>query len=405
MLWPAVLEGAAMLWFGAPFLLHHARCQRALAGAEEVRVRDPSKGMCSSTTVLLPTWNEAAVIERRLNNLAAQRINGTTLADAGLRLLLIDSASTDATVDLARAWLAEHPDAFAGHEVVCMDEREGKSAAVERALTHLKDTGQTEVVVMVDADATCDDGALSVVLGGLTDEDVGAVGGTPRRHGATPREVEHRQRFSDLRRAEGAMGATPFLEGSLLAFRLGALSEQALDTRSNADDAQITLDIAAQGWRTIQHPHAVFADVAPATVRGRAKQRTRRARGLLRVLRRYRRLRSPQHLARTLRFQRHAHLRAPWLALGVAVSAAARWTMHLIEGSLPWASPVEAGLVVLEALGFLGLVAGLLERRLPGPLAGLSTVLAGMLPLLKAWCLDLVGRPAHLWEPNTDARR
>jgi len=93
------------------------------------------------------------------------------------------------------------------------------------------------------------------------------------------------------------------------------------------------------------------------------------------------------------------------LALGVAVSAAARWTMHQNEGSLPWASPVEAGLVVLEALGFLGLVAGLLERRLPGPLAGLSTVLAGMLPLLKAWCLDLVGRPAHLWEPNTDARR
>ena len=50
-------------------------------------------------------------------------------------------------------------------------------------------------------------------------------------------------------------------------------------------------------------------------------------------------------------------------------------------------------------------MAGLLERRLPGPLAGLSTVLAGMLPLLKAWCMDLVRRPAHLWEPNAHARR
>ena len=405
MLWPAVLEGAAMLWFGGPFLLHHARCRRALAGAEEVHVRNPSKEVCSSTTILLPTWNEATVIERRLDNLAAQRINGGTPAEAGLRLLLIDSASTDATVDLARSWLAEHPDAFASHEVVCMDAREGKSAAVERALGHLRNAKHTEVVVMVDADATCDVGALSVLLGCLTDEEVGAVGGTPRRHGATPREVEHRRRFSDLRRAEGAMGATPFLEGSLLAFRLAAVSEQALDPRSNADDAQITLDIAAQGWRTIQHPFAVFADRVPSTARGRAKQRTRRARGLLRVLRRYRRLRSPQHLGRTLRFQRHAHLRAPWLALGVTVGAAARWTVHLNEGSLPWANPVDAGLVVLEALGIVCLMAGLLERRLPGPLAGLSTVLAGMLPLLKAWCMDLVGRPAHLWEPNTDARR
>jgi hypothetical protein len=89
----------------------------------------------------------------------------------------------------------------------------------------------------------------------------------------------------------------------------------------------------------------------------------------------------------------------------VTVGAAARWTVHLNEGSLPWSSPAEAGLVVLEALGVLCLMAGLLERRLPGPLAGLSTVLAGMLPLLKAWCMDLVGRPAHLWEPNTDARQ
>lgn len=405
MLWPAVLEGAAMLWFGAPFLLHQARCRRVLATAEEVRIQDPSNEVCARTTLLLPTWNEGTVIERRLENLAAQQIYSASPGDAGLRLLLIDSASTDATVDLARAWLAKHPDAFAAHEVVCMDAREGKTAAVERALSHLREAQQTDVVVMVDADATCEDDALSVLLGCFSDDDVGAVGGTPQRHGATPREVEHRRRFSELRRAEGAMGATPFLEGSLLAFRLGALSQEALDKHSNADDAQITLDIAAQGWRTFQHPRVVFADHAPSTFRSRSRQRTRRARGLLRVLRRYRWIRSPQHLARTLRFQRHAHLRAPWLAVGILVAAAVRWTVDWREGSPPWDGVVQAGLVALEALGLLCLIAGLAERRLPGPFAGISTVLTGMLPLLKAWCLDLVGRPAHLWEPNADGRR
>ena len=42
--------------------------------------------------VLVPTWNEATVIERRLDPLAAQRIEGHTLREAGEDLLGIDAA-------------------------------------------------------------------------------------------------------------------------------------------------------------------------------------------------------------------------------------------------------------------------------------------------------------------------
>lgn len=405
MLWTGLLEGVAMLWFGVPFLLHEARCRRALAAVEDHAVQEAPPQVCSRTTVLLPTWNEASVIERRLDNLAAQRINGTGPGPAGLRLVVIDSASDDATVERAAAWLDANPEAFASHDVLLMGSRKGKTAAVATALTHLREAQHTDVVVMVDADATCAEGSLAVLLGCFSNEQVGAAGGTPQRRGATAREAEHRRRFSNLRRAEGAMGATPFLEGSLLAFRLGALPDEALDPTSNADDAQITLAIAAAGWRTLQQPEAIFSDRAPSSHRGRARQRTRRARGLLRVLRRYRRLRSPSHLARTLRFQRHAHLRAPWLAVVAAVAAVLRWTVQLQHGETPWSDPAGVGLLVAETVGLLCLVAGLLERRLPGPLGGVSTVLAGMVPLLKAWCLELAGRPAHLWTPNADARQ
>ena len=71
--------------------------------------------------VLVPTWNESGVIERRLADLAAQRIEGRTLADAGVRLVLIDSASEDGTVELAEAWMAAHDDAFADHDVLRME--------------------------------------------------------------------------------------------------------------------------------------------------------------------------------------------------------------------------------------------------------------------------------------------
>ena len=68
--------------------------------------------------VLVPTWNEATVIERRLDNLATQRIEGHTLREAGVDLMVIDSASDDGTLEAAEAWLSSNPDAFANH-VLC----------------------------------------------------------------------------------------------------------------------------------------------------------------------------------------------------------------------------------------------------------------------------------------------
>ena len=79
--------------------------------------------------VLVPTWNEATVIERRLDNLAAQRIEGHTLREAGVDLMVIDSASDDGTLEVAEAWLSSNPDAFANHVLLPMEERKGKTAA------------------------------------------------------------------------------------------------------------------------------------------------------------------------------------------------------------------------------------------------------------------------------------
>ncbi|MGB0617711.1 MAG: glycosyltransferase [Candidatus Poseidoniaceae archaeon] len=405
MLWWALAEGAVVLWFGLPFLAHRQRCAAAMKSPWRPNEDPLSPEAMPDVVVLVPTWNESGVIERRLADLAAQRIEGRTLADAGVRLVLIDSASEDGTVELAEAWMAAHDDAFANHDVLRMERREGKTAAVQRALAHLREQTSKAIVVMVDADARCSPGALEALVRAMAEEDLGAVGGRPERQGATVMEASHRGLFSWLREAESSLGATPFLEGSMMAFRADLVNPDALDPNSNADDGQIATTIALQGFRTAQHPTATFIDDVPTSWDARWDQRVRRGRGLVRLLRRHRHVRTPVGFAQTLRFQRHAHLRAPFLLLAGWQLADIRWALSIRQGGLPWDTPLGLLLTVCEATAMLMLFTGVFERTWPKPLKGLSTVIGGMIPLWGAWWREWFGGPAHVWTPNAEARQ
>ena len=355
--------------------------------------------------VLVPTWNEATVIERRLDNLAAQRIEGHTLREVGVDLLLIDSASDDGTVEVAEAWLSSNPDAFANHVLLPMEERKGKTAAVQRALASIREASPDAIVIMVDAEATCAPHALQALIRAMWEEDLGAVGGRPERHGMTAMEAGHRGLFSWLREAESSLGATPFLEGSLMAFRANLMDPASFDVTSNADDAQIATTIAEQGYRTAQHPEAIFHDTTPHALGTRWDQRMRRGRGLIRLLRRKKHVRAPSEFAMTLRFQRHAHLRAPFLLLAGWQMADIRWALSIRQGGFPWDTPLGLALTVIEATAMLMLLTGVFERTWPKPFKGLSTVIGGMIPLWGAWIREWFGGPANVWTPNAEARQ
>ena len=69
--------------------------------------------------------------------------------------MLIDSASTDNTVSIAREWCESNNCEL---QIVEMPARLGKSAAINRAMQELRDGD--DVFVMTDAEATLEDGAL-----------------------------------------------------------------------------------------------------------------------------------------------------------------------------------------------------------------------------------------------------
>lgn len=396
---PAIVEGAAMGIAMLPFVLHRWDMYR---WDRDHRQKHTPKGTNHSErlTVLLPVWNEATVMEKKLDNLAAQNLP--------IHLLVVDSASTDTTLELFNGWMSRHPNAFTSVDVLRMEQREGKTAAVIKALTHLGQHAEG-LVCMTDADAMLEQGCLHRMMQWFADPMIGAVGAVPNRVGGRPDEALHRTAWEAMRLAESMVDSTPFLEGSCMMWRPSCLAIDDLYPRANADDAQIATSVRCQGWRAIADPLATFVDVAPSTVEGQRRQKLRRAQGLQRLLTRMRKRatgKSQGVFGRIFRRQHHFHIIAP-LAMTVATtSAVLRWGFIALYGwpaTFTLANSLHLGFSIAEAV-CLVLWWRSRSGQSSGPLSLLGQWLSSMEVLGRSLITTARGRSLHQWEQHSDVR-
>jgi len=396
---PAIVEGAAISMAILPFILHRWDMYR---WDRDHRQQHAPMGTNHSErlTVLLPVWNEATVIEKKLANLAAQNLP--------MHLLVVDSASTDTTLELVDGWISRHPNAFASFEVLQMEQRRGKTSAVIKGLNHHSQQPEG-LICMTDADALLERGVLRRMMQWFADPMIGAVGALPRRQGARAEERLHREAWEAMRIAESMVDSTPFLEGSCMMWRTSALAVDDLFDQANADDAQIATSVRRQGWRAIVDPQARFVDVAPEAAGEQRRQKIRRAQGLQRLLLRERRRagqRSQGVFGRIFRRQVHFHIAAP-LALTVAVSSAVlRWGFIGLYGwpaTLTLANSMHLGLAGLEAACIV-LWWRSRQGKSSGPLSLVGQWLASMELLGRALITTARGRSLHMWEQHQDVR-
>jgi len=398
MWWPVAVETAALALALGPFIRHRMEMSRWASEPLNPVHHEPPADL--ALTVLLPVWNEASVIERKLTNLAEQQVR--------LNLHLIDSASTDGTVARAQAWLVQHPNAFDEVTVDVMPRRLGKSAAVVRALEDLADN-EPGLVCMTDADAMLAPGTLVRLMTWFNDPMVGAVGAVPDRSHARQEERQHRDAWEAMRLAESAVDSTPFLEGSCMMWRSSTLLPNDLVTYANADDAQIATAIRCKGWRSIADAGATFRDVAPLSAEGQRRQKVRRGQGLRRLL--MRRRREAGHskqgvFGRIVRRQHHFHIVAPLLLAVASVAAVVRWGLVLAFGwpeASTTASQLHLAATGMEAVAMLAWL-GAKQGRSWGPLTLLGQWLISMTWLMQSLMLLANGRSLHMWEQHRDER-
>ena len=361
----------------------------------------PEQHFSGSLTILLPVWNEANVLTQKLDNLME------TCQGFDPHLVIIDSASTDASVSIVEGWNGQ--DAFASYTLLRMEQRKGKTAAVKQALEHINQSITTDLVLMTDADALFEADTVSKLLTWFSDLTIGCVGASPKRLGQRAEEAEHRALFSMVRTMESKFDSTPFLEGSCMMWRREALDVESLNVHSNADDAQIATNVRINGLRAIQDSDAHFIDHAPHQRKEHARQKVRRAQGLQRHLLRQRKHwfnRRHGKFAATLRQEAAMHLLSPLLLVGALVAMLARWAtigFAEIDFSNATLTTMHVGLFVTEAIVFASWLSVRYSIRIP-LLNQLGVIIDGNVQLVRALWKSARGTSLHIWDQHTDGR-
>ena len=361
----------------------------------------PEQRFSGSLTILLPVWNEANVLTQKLDNLME------TCQGFDPHLVIIDSASTDASVSIVEAWNGK--DAFSSYTLLRMEQRKGKTAAVKQALEHINQTIATDLVLMTDADALFETETVAKLMHWFSDSTIGCVGASPKRLGQRTEEAEHRALFSMVRTMESKFDSTPFLEGSCMMWKREALDVEALNVRSNADDAQIATNVRINGLRTIQDPDAYFIDHAPFQRKEHTRQKVRRAQGLQRHLLRQRKHwfnRRHGRFAATLRQEAALHLLSPLLLVGALIAMLARWAtigFAEIDFSNATLTTMHVGLFVAEAIVFASWLSVRYSVRIP-LLNQLGAIIDGNVQLVRALWKSARGTSLHMWDQHTDGR-
>jgi len=242
--------------------------------------------------VLLPCRDEAAVVERRLANLAALEWP----AGVEHRLVVLDDHSCDDTARLARELLTTRPIAGVRAEVVPNLVRPGKNGAIEAGLAALE--GEVDLVVLTDADVLVEPGALVALVRAFEREpelgmacgaqafvhELDPSGSAPSgvARGAGPAAAGWDRWTARARRLESRVGRLFSVHGQWLAWRA------ALDLRPRpgvaADDVDLRLQVAAGPCPRVRLVGAArFYETKPPPGAAAEAQALRRARAWFQV--------------------------------------------------------------------------------------------------------------------------
>jgi len=234
-----------------------------------------------TVTVIVPTYNEASVIEQKLKN-----ITQGTYPVSRLELIVVDSASLDGTPNIARQFLEL---SRLNGQVIEESRRSGKSAALNIGL----DRAKGELVCISDAECGWEKNALENAVRYLSDPAVGSVSGVHHvpdsgRTMAGNVEGSYRSIYRMLRVAESKLDSTPIGEGEIQLFRRRDLDH--FDTNVGGDDTCAALCMVEKGLRAINPDDVVFFDPAPPAWRARFRQKIRRGQHVLQAFLRHKRL-------------------------------------------------------------------------------------------------------------------
>jgi cellulose synthase/poly-beta-1,6-N-acetylglucosamine synthase-like glycosyltransferase/peptidoglycan/xylan/chitin deacetylase (PgdA/CDA1 family)/spore germination protein YaaH len=316
-------------------------------------------------SVLIPAFNEEAVIERSVRQVLASE-------QVAIEVIVIDDGSKDAT----SAVVAEH---FADDPRVRLltIPNGGKADALNRGL----ELASGEIVVALDADTQFEPKTIARLARWFVDEQLGAVAGNAKvgnRINLVTRwqALEYVTAQNLERRALAQLGAMTVVPGAVGAWRKSAIAEVGgYPPDTLAEDQDLTIAVQRAGWRVMHDQHAVAWTEAPQSLHQLARQRFRWAFGTIQCLWKHKRVMltgRPRGLAivglpQVMLFQLVFAMISPIIDLALIVNIVATVTsIHEHGLSSVKGDPARMGMfwLLFAAIDLVaGLIAFVLEKR------------------------------------------
>jgi len=206
-----------------------------------------------SLSIIIPTYNEESVIEEKVKNTLE-----VDYPKDRLEIILIDSKSTDRTVEIAQK--------YSEITVIQEEKRWGKSHAINVALEHVSG----DIVLLTDADCLISQDALKIAMSNFSDQSVGAVAAIP--FSGSRKERSKRNVF--ISKCESSVDSIVSGVGRFLVFRKALVPR--IDERCLADDFEISLKVRATGKRVVFDPNIKVYESEPTGFRFWYRQIVRR---------------------------------------------------------------------------------------------------------------------------------
>jgi cellulose synthase/poly-beta-1,6-N-acetylglucosamine synthase-like glycosyltransferase len=247
--------------------------------------------MAPRVAIVVPAWNEGAVIGSSIDRLMA-----LDYPRERLRVYVVDDASTDNTPDVILAKAAQYP----GSVFHLRREKggEGKAHTLNHGIRIILEDDWMEALLIMDADVKYLPNSLRKMTRHFADPEVGAVSAYIREGSA---DKNYLTRFIGIeyilsqpaaRRAQNVLGAQACLAGGAQLHtreNLIAIGGQ-IDTSSLAEDTITTFETQLRGRKVVFEPLAIVLAEEPGSVDALWKQRLRWARGNVSVTARYRKI-------------------------------------------------------------------------------------------------------------------
>ncbi|WP_129115815.1 glycosyltransferase [Halegenticoccus tardaugens] len=333
-----------------------------------------------TVSVVLPTYNEAAIVERKLDDLLA-----LDYPTERIELVLAD-ASDDGTAEIVESYFEDRE--YPRLTVLRDDRRRGVAPALNDAFR----AAEGEVIFRTDADSALAPDALREAVANLADDRIGAVTGRQAEVlGDSAVEADYRDALSKLQALESHLDSTFIFHGPCFAFRREDVVE--IDPDSLADDTEVAVRIRRRGKRVVMDPAVRFAESGVSDFRKRRRRKDRRATGLLALLVRNRDMlgRYGRYGRVVLPFNWWFMVVSPWLvALALATA-----TLAAVAAAGPFGLAIPAGTL---AFGWLG------GRERLGPAQPLYAVFDAQASLLFAAIRLLRGGGDGTWEIDRESR-